>query len=95
VLTILSGLKEVFMICLELSRLITTGTLSQATRMPREMLTTCRTKQPSPRVGVGELFLTSQAPDPRAKLHYPFRKPCLLVCHSRLKKTYRHIQPGM
>lgn len=81
------------MTCLELSRLMTTGTLSQATRMPREKLTTCRTMQPSPKVGVGNrVVLISQAPNLTAKLCYPFRKPWLLFCHFRLKKAYRHTQ---
>lgn len=46
VLTILRGLKDVFMTCVGLSRLTTTGTLSQATRMPRATCTACRTMQP-------------------------------------------------
>lgn len=46
VLTILSGLKEVFMTCVGLSRLMTTGTLSQATRTPSATCTARRTMQP-------------------------------------------------
>lgn len=50
VLTILRGLKEVFMTCLGLSKLTTTGMLSQASRTPRARLAACRTMQP----GLGE-----------------------------------------
>lgn len=46
VLTILRGLKDVFMTCVGLSRLTTTGTLSQATRTPRATCTARRTMQP-------------------------------------------------
>lgn len=46
VLTILRGLKEVFMIWVGLSRLRTTGTLSQATRAASARCTARRTMQP-------------------------------------------------
>lgn len=46
VLTILRGLKETFMTCWGLSRLSTTGTLSQATRTPSARWTARRAMQP-------------------------------------------------
>lgn len=52
VLTILRALKELFMTCLGLSKLTTTGMLSQAIRTPSARLTFCRTLRPGP--GEGE-----------------------------------------
>ena len=49
VLTIRRGLKELFMTCRGLSKLRTTGMLSQATRMPRARLTVPRATQPAGR----------------------------------------------
>lgn len=52
------------MTCLGLSKLRTTGMLSQATRMPSARLAACRTIQPGPgdREQVGELL--HLGPDP-------------------------------
>lgn len=49
VLTIRRGLKELFMTCRGLSKLRTTGMLSQATRMPSTRLTVLRATQPAGR----------------------------------------------
>lgn len=66
VLTILRGLKEVFMTCLGLSKLRTTGMLSQATRMPSARLAACRTIRPGPRKRelVGKLLPPGPRPQP-------------------------------
>lgn len=66
VLTIRRELKEVFMTCVGLSRLRTTGTLSQATRMPRATCTARRTMQPGgSRAGDGRVsFPLGLAPPP-------------------------------
>lgn len=62
VLTIRRGLKELFMTCWGLSKLSTTGTLSQATRTPSARLTVCRATLPAGRGNSG------WAPAPRPGL---------------------------
>lgn len=49
VLTIRSGSNEVFIICLELSRFSTTGTLRYAIRIPRDTFSTRRINIPDQR----------------------------------------------
>lgn len=72
VLTILRGLKELFMTCLELSKLRTTGTLSQATRAPRARLTACRTMRPWHGRGSRSASVPQAGPAPgRSRDHPP------------------------
>lgn len=68
VLTILRGLKELFMTCLGLSKLRTTGMLSQATRTPRARLAACRIMQPGPEETVGKLLPPGLSPKHREEL---------------------------